>query len=402
MGFFLPTYFINGLRVFAMKKKLNKETIAARAGIVTDLQYKAIVPPIYLSTNYVFQEVGENQPYEYTREGNPTRDHLINALSKLEEGVGGEVTSSGMSAIALIANILELNSKVILPHDCYGGTFRLFSSLAKKGMLEVHFVDQGEEKFVNETIDEIKPDLIWIETPSNPLLQVVDVEKISKKAKTINALVAADNTFLSPALQNPLTLGADIVVHSTTKYINGHSDLVGGAVITNNEEVLLRLKFWANNLGLTGAPFDSYLTLRGLRTLGIRMEKHEKNAASIVEMLMDHSKVESVYYPGLLQHPSHEIAKKQQHGYGGMLSFTVQGGLSSVKKFVKEVDILSFAESLGGFESLITHPFTMSHAVLSPEEKEKIGITEGLIRISAGLEDTQDLLDAIDAGLKKI
>ena len=307
-----------------------------------------------------------------------------------------------MSAIALIANILELNSKVILPHDCYGGTFRLFSSLAKKGMLEVHFVDQGEEKFVNETIDEIKPDLIWIETPSNPLLQVVDVEKISKKAKTINALVAVDNTFLSPALQNPLTLGADIVVHSTTKYINGHSDLVGGAVITNNEDVLLRLKFWANNLGLTGAPFDSYLTLRGLRTLGIRMEKHEKNAASIVEMLLDHSKVESVYYPGLLQHPSHEIAKKQQHGYGGMLSFTVQGGLSSVKKFVKEVDILSLAASLGGFESLITHRFTMSHAVLSPEEKGKIGITEGLIRISAGLEDTQDLLDAIYAGLKKI
>jgi len=382
-----------------MKKKLNKETIAARAGIDTDKQHKAVVAPLYLSTNYVFEEVGKNQPYEYTREGNPTRNHLIEALSELEGGVGGEITSSGMSAIALVSNILELKSKVILPHDCYGGTFRLFSSLAKKGILEVHFFNQGEASFIDKTIQEINPDLVWIETPSNPLLQVVDIEKIADKAKANNSLVAVDNTFLSPALQNPLLLGADIVVHSTTKYINGHSDLVGGAAITKDEEILTKLKFWSNNLGISGAPFDSYLTLRGLRTLGIRMEKHEKNASAIVELLSNNSNVESVYYPGLSLHPSHEIAKKQQSGFGGMLSFILKGGLASVKKFVKEVEILSFAESLGGFESLVTHPYTMSHAALSPEEKKEIGIPEGLIRISAGLENTDDLIEAFKSAL---
>ena len=221
-----------------MRKKLQKDTIAARVGIDTDEQNKAIVPPLYLSTNYVFQEVGENQPYEYTRERNPTRDHLIEALCKLEGGLGGEVTSSGMAAISLITNILELNSKVILPHDCYGGTFRLFSSLAKKGMLEVHFVNQGDDSLIKRAIQKIQPDLIWLETPSNPLLQVVDIEQIASQAKAVNSLVAVDNTFLSPALQNPLMLGADIVVHSTTKYINGHSDIVGGAAITNDEEIL--------------------------------------------------------------------------------------------------------------------------------------------------------------------
>lgn len=385
-----------------MKKKLQKDTIAARVGIDTDEQNKAIVPPLYLSTNYVFQEVGENQPYEYTRERNPTRDHLIEALCKLEGGLGGEVTSSGMAAISLVTNILELKSKVILPHDCYGGTFRLFSSLAKKGILEVHFVNQGDESLIKKAIQEIQPNLIWLETPSNPLLQVVDIEQIALQAKSINSLVAVDNTFLSPALQNPLMLGADIVVHSTTKYINGHSDIVGGAAITNNEEILQKLKYWANNIGLTGSPFDSYLILRGLRTLGIRMEKHERNAKALVDILANSSNVDAVYYPGLTDHPTHKIAKKQQSGFGGMLSFSIKGGLPSVKKFVKNIEILSFAESLGGFESLVTHPYTMSHAALSPEEKKEIGISEGLIRISAGLENTDDLTAALKTVLERL
>ena len=253
---------------------------------------------------------------------------------------------------------------------------------------------------MKETINEINPDLIWVETPSNPLLQAVDIQKISEQAKKYNSLVAVDNTFLSPSLQNPLKLGADIVMHSTTKYINGHSDVIGGAVITNNPEVLSELKFWSNALGITGSPFDSYLTLRGLRTLGIRMQQHEKNAVAIVELLSNHPKVGNVYYPGLSDHPSHSIAKKQQSGFGGMLSFELNDGLSEVESFIKAVNILPLAASLGGFESLISHPYTMTHGDLTSDQKKEIGISENLIRISAGLENTDDLLDAIKNALK--
>jgi len=307
-----------------------------------------------------------------------------------------------MAAITLVVNILNNNSKVILPHDCYGGTHRLFSSLAEKGMLEAYFIDQGQESFCEKTISEINPDLIWLETPSNPLLQVVDIKKISKEAKACNALVAVDNTFLSPSLQNPLKLGADIVMHSTTKYINGHSDVIGGALITNDPEILLKLKFWANALGITGSPFDSYLTLRGLRTLSIRMEKHEKNAAAIVKLLSEHPKIDKVYYPGLPSHASHAIAKKQQSGFGGMLSFEILDGYEGVKSFIKGMKILPLAASLGGFESLVSHPYTMTHGNLTPDQKKEVGISESLIRISAGLEDTEDLVKAVNLGLEKI
>ena len=383
-------------------KKFKKETIAAKAGIGSDMHHGSIVPPLYLSSNFEYKELGKEQEYEYTRETNPSRDHLINALTDLEDGVGGEILCSGMAAITLVANILNNNSKVILPHDCYGGTHRLFSSLAEKGILEAYFIDQGQESFCKKAISEINPDLIWIETPSNPLLQAVDIQEISKEAKACNALVAVDNTFLSPSLQNPLKLGADIVMHSTTKYINGHSDVIGGALITNDHKILLKLKFWANALGITGSPFDSYLTLRGLRTLGIRMEKHEKNAAAIVELLLKHPKVAKVYYPGLPTHPSHVIAKKQQSGFGGMLSFEILDGLAGVKNFIEGMKILPLAASLGGFESLVSHPYTMTHGNLTPNQKKEIGISESLIRISAGLENTEDLLEAVNLGLKKI
>ena len=383
-------------------KKFKKETIAAKAGIGSDVHHGSIVPPLYLSSNFEYKELGKEQEYEYTRETNPSRDHLINALTDLEDGVGGEILSSGMAAITLVANILNNNSKVILPHDCYGGTHRLFSSLAEKGILEAYFIDQGQESFCKKAISEINPDLIWIETPSNPLLQAVDIQDISKEAKACNALVAVDNTFLSPSLQNPLKLGADIVMHSTTKYINGHSDVIGGALITNNHEILLKLKFWANALGITGSPFDSYLTLRGLRTLSIRMQKHEKNATAIVEVLSNHPKIDKVYYPGLASHPSHAIAKKQQSGFGGMLSFEILGGLAEVKSFIKGIKILPLAASLGGFESLVSHPYTMTHGNLTPNQKKEVGISESLIRISAGLENTEDLLEAVNLGLEKI
>ena len=383
-------------------KKFKKETIASKAGIGSDKNHGSIIPPLYLSSNFEYEKLGKEQEYEYTRERNPTRDHLIKALTEIEDGLGGEILSSGMAAITLVANILNLKSKVILPHDCYGGTHRLFKSLAEKGMLEVYFINQGQESFCKETISEINPDLIWIETPSNPLLQAVDIKKISKEAKACDALVAVDNTFLSPSLQNPLKLGADIVMHSTTKYINGHSDVIGGAVITNDQEILLKLKFWSNALGITGSPFDSYLTLRGLRTLSIRMEKHQKNAASIVELLSNHPKVDKVYYPGLQSHPSHAIAKKQQSGFGGMLSFEIINGLTGVENFIKGMEILPLAASLGGFESLVSHPYTMTHANLTPAQKKEVGISENMIRISAGLENTEDLLKAVHLGLKKI
>jgi cystathionine gamma-synthase len=383
-------------------KKFKKETIASKAGIGSDMHYGSIVPPLYLSSNFEYKELGKEQEYEYTRDTNPSRDHLINALTDLEDGVGGEILSSGMAAITLVANILNNNSKVILPHDCYGGTYRLFSSLAEKGILKAYFIDQGQESFCKKAISEINPDLIWIETPSNPLLQAVDIQEISKEAKACNALVAVDNTFLSPSLQNPLKLGADIVMHSTTKYINGHSDIIGGALITNNHEILLKLKFWANALGITGSPFDSYLTLRGLRTLSIRMEKHEKNATAIVELLSKHPKIDKIYYPGLTSHPSHTIAKKQQSGFGGMLSFEILGGLAEVKSFIKGAKILPLAASLGGFESLVSHPYTMTHGNLTPNQKKEVGISESLIRISAGLENTEDLLEAVNLGLEKI
>ena len=383
-----------------MSKKFKKETIAAKAGVGSDKQHGAIIPPLYLTSNFKYGEVGEAREYEYTRQSNPTRDHLINALAELESGLGGEILSSGMAAITLVANILENKSRVIVPHDCYGGTFRLFSSLAHKGALEVYFINQSQKSFCKEIISEINPDLIWIETPSNPLLQAVDIQRISEQAKICNSLVAVDNTFLSPSLQNPLKLGADIVMHSTTKYINGHSDVIGGAVITNNHEILSKLKFWANTLGITGSPFDSYLTIRGLRTLNIRMKEHEKNAVAIVELLSNHPLIGNIYYPGLPDHPSHAIAKKQQSGFGGMLSFELNKDFSKVKKFIKAVKILPLAASLGGFESLISHPYTMTHGELTADQKKEIGISKNLIRISAGLENTDDVLDVIKKALK--
>ena len=385
-----------------MTKKINKDTVITRAGLETDPQHDAVVPPLYLSSNFAFKQFEKEQKYDYTRCGNPTRDILAEALAELEEGFGGTITSSGLSAIGLVANLLNVNDHVILPHDCYGGTFRLFSMLHEKGYLTAHFVDQSSLKNLEESIKKIKPKLIWIETPSNPLLQSVDIKAISKLAKASKALIAADNTFLSPALQNPLTLGADIVMHSTTKYINGHSDVVGGAVIAKTKKLHDQFQSWANATGVAGAPFDSYLTLRGLRTLNLRMKTHEKNAMGLAEVLSNNKKVGTVYYPGLESHPSHLIAQKQQKGFGGMLSFELKGGPTKVRKFFKRVEHFSLAESLGGFESLVCHPYTMTHAPLTAKEKKIAGISEGLIRISAGLEDLDDLIDGLKAGLKYV
>jgi cystathionine gamma-synthase len=379
------------------KTNYESDTIAVRAGIESDTQHGAITPPLYLSSNYSFEGFDQPREYDYTRSGNPTRQLLCQALADLEQGIGGVVTSSGMSAIFLVLQLLKTGETILAPHDCYGGSYRLFKSFHDKGLINVEFVDQTNEAALTEALNK-KPKIVWIETPSNPLLRIVDIEQISQKAKQKNALVVVDNTFLSPALQKPLNLGADIVVHSTTKYINGHSDVVGGAVVAKEKDVYEELKWWANCTGITGAPFDSFLTLRGLRTLDVRIARHNKNAIKVAEFLEAHSQVEKVYYPGLKQHPGHAIAAKQQTGFGSMISFKLKADLQQTKEFLKGLELFSLAESLGGVESLICHPATMTHAAISQEAQETAGITQNLLRISVGIENIDDILLDLEQG----
>ncbi len=377
------------------------ETIAVRAGIETDTQYGAITPPLYLSSNYSFAGFDAKREFDYSRSGNPTRQLLGQALADLESGFGGIVTSSGMSAIFAVLQLLKGGERVLAPHDCYGGTFRLFKSYAEKGLITLDFVDQTDEQALALALEK-KPKIVWIETPSNPLLRVVDIEKISQLAKQQDALVVVDNTFLSPVFQKPLLLGADIVVHSTTKYINGHSDVVGGAVVAKDQQVYEDIAWWANCTGITGAAFDSFLTLRGLRTLDVRVQRHAKNANKLVDCLVSHPQVEHVYFPGLVGHPGHEIAKKQQSGFGSMISFKIKGDVENVKSFLSGLRVFSLAESLGGVESLICHPSTMTHAAVSLEEQAIAGITQNLLRVSVGIENIDDLIDDIQRGFEAV
>jgi cystathionine gamma-synthase len=344
-----------------------------------------------LSSNFAFAGFGEKRQYDYTRSGNPTRDALADALSSLEGGAGAVVTSSGMAALNLLLQLLQPGDVLVAPHDCYGGTHRLFDNLAAKGHFEVLFVDQTDTAALARACDR-KPALILTETPSNPLLRIVDIAEISKLAKSCGSLLAVDNTFLSPALQQPIALGADLVIHSTTKYINGHSDVIGGSVIAATAELAEKLCWWANCIGITGAPFDSYLTLRGLRTLDVRMRQHEESADLLANVLDEHDLVDRVYYPGLKSHPGHEIAAKQQRGFGGMLSFDIAGGEAAVRAFVDNLKYFSLAESLGGVESLVCHPASMTHAPMSEKALEIAGIGRNLIRLSVGLESAEDLI----------
>ena len=382
-----------------MKLNISKNTIAIRTALESDEQYRAVIPPIYLTSTFAYKEIGVEQRYDYTRSANPTRDALAEAVSVLEGGFGATVTSSGMAATTLVTSLLNPNDYVIVPHDCYGGTFRLFSQLAERGLLQVKFIDQSDINLFQQTIKQYQPKIVWVESPSNPLLRVVDIQDISKILKQSNTLLVVDNTFLTPIFQTPLELGADIVIHSTTKYINGHSDVVGGIVVAKSETLHQTMQEWANTLGLSGSPFDSYMTLRGLRTLKLRMKAHEKTAHALARVLSEHPSVEKVYYPGLSSHPSHAIAKKQQSGFGGMLSFEIKGGLREVKKFFKRIEYFSLAESLGGVESLVCHPYTMTHAPLSSEDKKKAGISENLIRISVGIEEQEDLIKSIQVAI---
>jgi cystathionine gamma-synthase len=375
-------------------------TAAVRAAIASDTAHGAVIPPIYLSSNYTFEGFGQPRRYDYSRTANPTRDALAGAIAELEGGAGCVITSSGMSAVLLVTQLLGPDGLLIAPHDCYGGTYRLLEALDRKGQLRVRFVDQTNPTALAHAF-EARPKLIWIETPSNPLLRIVDIADLAARAHAHGALVVVDNTFLSPAAQRPLAFGADLVVHSTTKYLNGHSDVVGGAVVAADGAVAAELAAWANCLGLTSSPFDGYLTLRGLRTLFARFRVHEENARAIVDLLTDHEGVANVFYPGLASHPGHTIARKQQTGFGAMVSFRVRGGADAVRALLDGLRYFTLAESLGGTESLIAHPTTMTHAAMSAEARERAGIDDALLRLSVGIEDAFDLVADLREGLDR-
>ena len=373
-------------------------TRAARAGVATDLHHGAVIPPLHLSSTFSFDGFGNKRAFDYTRTGNPTREHLAGALTELEGGASTVVTSSGMSAVALVLQLVRPGDLVLAAHDCYGGTHRLLRSLAARGQFEVVFTDLTCEGATG-TVAARRPKLLWIETPSNPLLRITDLRAVIAAGRAAGAIVAVDNTFLSPALQRPLEFGADLVVHSTTKYLNGHSDVVGGAVIAADASVGEELAWWANCLGLTGSPFDSFLTLRGIRTLEPRLRAHCENAAQVVHTLAGHPAVRRVFYPGLPSHPGHCLAASQQDGFGAMVSFELRGGRASLERFVEELQCFTLAESLGGVESLVAHPATMTHASMDPTARAAAGIDDSLLRLSVGIEHGDDLCEDLVCAL---
>ncbi len=375
-------------------------TLAVRAGVDTDTAYGAVMPPLVLSTNFSFAGFGEKRAYDYSRSGNPTRDILAHALADLEGGVGGVVTATGMAAVSLVTALLQPGDLLVAPHDCYGGTWRLFNAQAKRGLYRVAFVDFHDPLALAAALAE-NPRLVWIETPSNPLLRITDIRHVVEAAHAVDALTVVDNTFLSPILQRPFAFGADIVVHSTTKYINGHSDVVGGAVLWRDAALGEQLAWWSNCLGLSGAPFDSYLTLRGLRTLKARLAVHEANARVLADLLDGDDAVSIVHYPGLAAHPGHALAQRQQAGFGAMLSFELAGGTEAARRFVEGLQCFTLAESLGGVESLVCHPAGMTHAAMAPEARQRAGIGDGLLRLSVGIEDEGDLVRDVTAALER-
>lgn len=384
-----------------MSTTRNRCTAAVRAGIDRDTAFGAVTPPLVLSSNFSFAGFNEKRQYDYTRSGNPTRDLLGEALAELEGGAGGVVTATGMGAITLLLHaLLKPGDRLVVPHDGYGGSWRLFNALARKGAFELITADLTDPRALTDALAS-DPTVVWIETPSNPLLRITDLRFVIEAAKAKGAVTVVDNTFLSPALQQPIAFGADYVVHSTTKYINGHSDVVGGAVVAREAEAHQQLVWWANALGLTGSPFDAFLTLRGLRTLDARLRAHQENTQALVSLLDAHPAVRVVHYPGLESHPGHAIAARQQEGFGAMLSVELDGGVDAVRAFLDGLQCFTLAESLGGVESLVAHPATMTHAAMSPEAREAAGIGDGLLRLSVGIEHVDDLVADIAAALER-
>lgn len=373
-------------------------TKAIHVGQEADESTGATIVPIYQTTTYTQTGILQHKGYQYSRSGNPTRAALEACLASLEGGEHGLAFASGLAATTAVLSLLRPGDHVISAEDIYGGTYRLFEMVLRPQGITFSYVDGSDPaNFAAALRPETK--LIWIESPTNPLLQLVDIAAVAAVAKAAGVPVAVDNTFATPALQRPLALGADIIVHSTTKYIGGHSDVIGGAVVVNDADLYRDIKFYQNAAGAVPGPFDAWLTLRGVKTLQVRMRQHSQNAQRVAEFLQTHPQVEAVYYPGLPSHPQHELAKRQMDGFGGMVSFQIEGGRPAVEAFAGSLRVISFAESLGGVESLCCYPSEMTHAAVPREERERRGITDGTLRLSVGIEDADDLIDDITAAL---
>lgn len=360
----------------------------------------AVITPIYQTSTYAQEGIGKHKGYEYSRTHNPTRTALEACLASLEEGKYGLAFASGLAATNTVMNLLSQGDHVVVGDDVYGGTYRIFERVYTRYGITFSFIDARDPANFEKAIRK-ETKLLWLETPTNPLLRLADIKTLAKIARDKKILSVVDNTFASPYLQRPLELGADIVVHSTTKYLGGHSDVVGGAIITSLDDVHEQLRFHQNAVGGVPGPFDAWLVLRGMKTLAVRMKEHEKNAQSIVRFLEQHPSVEKVYYPGLVSHPQHELAKKQMHGFGGMVSCVLRGGLEDARQVLSNTKLFTLAESLGGVESLIGHPATMTHASIPKEIREARGIVDGLIRLSVGIEDIEDLIEDLDRAMSK-
>ena len=375
------------------------ETKAIHSGQKPDPLTGAVIVPVYQTSTYQQEAIGKNKGYEYSRTGNPTRKALEDVLASLEEGKYGLAFASGLAATAAVFNLLKPGSHIVVGDDIYGGTYRLLESIYKRSGLKITYADVDDmdsfEKAINKDTK-----LIWVETPTNPLLKIIDLEKLSETAKRKNIILAVDNTFASPYFQKPLTLGADIVVHSTTKYISGHSDIIGGAVITSSKKLYDDLKFYQNAVGAVPGPWDCWLVIRGIKTLAVRMREHEKNALYLAKYLKKHSKVDNVYYPGLPGSKQYDLARKQMSGFGGMISLELKGGFPQVEKFVSKLKLFLLAESLGGVESLVCYPPKMTHGIFSVEEREQRGIKDNLVRLSVGIEHIDDLVEDIERALQ--
>ena len=374
-------------------------TKAIHAGVHPDESTGAIMTPIYQTSTYVQDGVGNHKGYEYSRTLNPTRHALEKNIAAIENGRFGAAFGSGLAAIDCVVKMLSPGDEVISTNDLYGGTYRLFTTIFAKYGIQFHFVDMSDASNIENYIT-TNTKLIWVETPTNPMMNIVDIEAVSQIAKKAGAMLAVDNTFATPYLQTPIDLGADIVMHSATKYLGGHSDVVMGILVTDNEEISKEMYRIQNSTGAVTAPMDSFLVLRGIKTLHLRVQRHCENGAEIAHWLAKHPKVDKVYWPGFETHPNHAIAKKQMRDFGGMISFTLKGNkLEDAHAIVKKVAVFALAESLGGVESLIGHPATMTHASIPKEAREKIGIVDSLIRLSVGVEDVEDLIADLEQAL---
>ena len=375
------------------------ETLAIHAGERPEARFGAISVPIYLTSTFAFEDVGKTRGYDYSRTANPTRKVLEDTIAQLEGGKAGFVFATGMAAEATVIHLLKAGDHIISGDDVYGGTYRLFQNVMRDFGLEFTFLRMDKRERIE---DAIKPNtrMLWLETPSNPLLNIVDVEMMADIAKKHNLLTVIDNTFATPYFLRPIEYGIDLVVHSTTKYLNGHCDVVGGAVVTTTDELTERVQFLLNAMGTCASPFDCWLVLRGIETLPVRMKQHNENAIAVANYLKEHPAVKRIFYPGLKSHPGYEIARRQMKGFGGVVSFEIKGGIEKVNTFLKRIKVFSLAESLGGVASLAEHPATMSHASMPEEHREKVGITDELIRLSVGLENVDDLIEDLRQALE--